>query len=194
MVEEKNLETILKTRNQLNKQFNEKLIKTMVIMFIDIAIPTKIIDDDSGFVEMSLSREHNGLIFPIIEEYGGKVVNVNAGKRLVSFDSTEQAALAAIKIQEVFEDKNLNTSDSDNNISVVISINYGDVLEETDNLFGNAVNVAAQMAGDIDESAILVSQDFYSQIKNLKNILVRYFRTIRLEGKEYPVELYKVIH
>lgn len=79
-----------------------------------------------------------------IEHHGGRVVKSLGDGVLAVFRSPRGAVMSSVSIQR--EVASLNRSHPDNSLRVRIGINAGEVREENDDVFGEAVNAAARIA------------------------------------------------
>lgn len=114
--------------------------------------------DMSGF---SLLTQRHGIIFylsmvrrmhlvvaPLVASFGGKVVKFEADNSYAVFDTSLQAAQAALEIHRALEAEN-----HPEKIRVSIGIDYGRVLMVDDiDVFGNPVNRASKLGEDIAEA------------------------------------------
>ena len=113
-------------------------------MFTDIKGFTERVSK-SGRDDLTRLREiHDGLLLPVFEHYGGKVVKTIGDAFLVRFDSPTDSVLCGVTIQEVLRQHNSTASEQDR-LEVRVAINAGEVeLTDTD-VFGETVNIAARL-------------------------------------------------
>ena len=55
------------------------------------------------------------------------------------------------------------------------------------------MNTAVLMADCIDESAILISPKIVDRIEKKDDRLIKFFKSVRLKGIEYPVDVYMLM-
>ena len=88
---------------------------------------------------------------------------------LVEFGSTVEAVRCAMSIQEDLAVRNSELTE-DRRMRFRIGINVGDVMVEGDELFGDGVNVAAQLEGLAEPGGICISGSAFDQVKNKLSI------------------------
>ncbi len=111
-----------------------------VIMFTDmVGFSASAQIDESG--ALTRLREQEDLVRPLLVEYRGREIKSTGDGFLVEFDSALKAAQCAIEIQRRMHERN-----SQRNVVPVqlrIGIHLGDVEQHGDDIFGDAVNIAA---------------------------------------------------
>ena len=99
--------------------------------------------DESGTVARLL--EHlNQRLAPAATCRGGRVVRLKGDGSLVEFASAVDALAAAIAFQQTMIEANRGQPD-DQAIVFRIGLHLGDVIVEGDDIYGDAVNVAARL-------------------------------------------------
>lgn len=106
-----------------------------------------------------LKAVHAEVWRPAIETGGGTVVNIVGDSVLAEFDSVIAAVATAIDIQERMAQFN-DMLDEDQRLMFRIGVHLGEVLvdEETGNIFGDGVNIAARIQNLAEPGGIAVSR------------------------------------
>lgn len=127
------------------------------IMFTDIVGYTALMgeDEDKAF---ELLRKNRQLQKPVIEQYGGRWIKELGDGILASFNTVSDAVIAAIKIQEACY--------TVNEFQLRIGIHQGEVVFESDDIFGDAVNIASRIQTLGTPGSILFSKKVANEIKN----------------------------
>src|SRR6266850_1870195 len=102
----------------------------------------------------ALKERRNGILQPLVSEYGGRIVKVMGDGVLVEFASAVNAVACAIELQKHMASANVSLSD-DRHIVLRIGINLGDVIVEGSDLYGDGVNIAARLEGTAEPGGIL---------------------------------------
>jgi adenylate cyclase len=90
-------------------------------------------------------KAHLGeLVEPKIKEYRGRTVKNTGDGLLAEFSSVVDAVRCATEIQGGMVDREPEVPD-ERRIRVRIGINLGDVIAESEDIFGDGVNVAARL-------------------------------------------------
>ena len=112
---------------------------------------------------LKILKERRLVIDKIINEKNGIIFGSAGDSVIAEFTSPIKASEAAIAIQSKMKTLNQNKSKKDKMIFRV-GINIGDVMVSDDNLFGDAVNIAARLEAAAKPSGICVSQTLFDMI------------------------------
>jgi class 3 adenylate cyclase len=124
------------------------------IMFTDMVGSTEMTLRLGDTKAMELLRAHDAIIRRCLEHHRGSEIKHLGDGIMASFDDAPAAVASAIEIQEKFASYNKN---SETPIHVRIGIHAGEPVEEGDDLFGSAVQMAARICDIAQADAILVS-------------------------------------
>jgi adenylate cyclase len=135
-----------------------------------------------------------GVIRPRIAEFGGNIFKEAAELVLADFDSAIKAARCAAVLRDRVAQSNRTLPEEDR-IAIRIGINFGDIIEQEGDVFGDGVNIAARVEALAKPGSVYVSQNVHQQVadtvdcdfedlgpQNLKNI-ARPIRVYRLAGE-----------
>lgn len=104
---------------------------------------------------LSALKWHRAKLFePAIAQHGGRTVKLMGDGTLIEFSSVVNAVQCAISIQEALIQKA-------GTIHLRIGINLGDIIIESDDIYGDGVNIAARLEQMAEADGILVSDDVY---------------------------------
>ena len=115
------IEEILKERDRLDKILKEKYEKEVAILFSDICGYTQYIDKMGDISGRALLLKHNRILFPVIEEHKGEIVELIGDAIMAVFSSPLAAARAGIAMQEALNTYNAEC-DPANRIHVKLGI------------------------------------------------------------------------
>ncbi len=125
--------------------------------------------------------EHNGIIFG------------SAGDSVIAeFGSPVKAAECAVQIQGKMKTMNEDIPE-DQQMIFRIGINIGDVMVSKDNLFGDAVNVAARLESAAQPSGICVSKTVFDLINQKIRVSFEDAGKLDLKNIVEPIQAYFVI-
>lgn len=116
------------------------------------------VSDLSGFTRLtrkhgilhflSVFRRANSVFVPILERHHGRCVKREADNHIYAFERASDAVAAAREI--VAATRALDeTLDEDERVYPCIGIGFGRVLELTDDVFGDEVNIAFKLGEDV---------------------------------------------
>jgi len=140
-----------------------------------------------------LRRFLTEIIEPQIAEFGGRIFKETTELVLVEFDSSVEAARCAVKLRDAVAQMNRTLPD-EQRIAMRIGINFGDVIIQDGDIFGDGVNIAARVEALARPGTVYVSQTVHDQVagdvdcdfedlgpQDLKNIS-RPIRVYRMAG------------
>jgi adenylate cyclase len=160
-----------------------------VVMFTDVVGSTTTSDESRGD-KLASERLSNALntVTDIIRMHKGHLVKTIGNEVLVYFIDVDMALLAARTIQGVIEgDKKLNTI----GISIRIGMQFGSAILETNDIFGDTVNVAARIASMAKAGQILCSKEMACLAKSSElSSNMRPFDRIRVKTKSELLDIY----
>ena len=112
---------------------------------------------------LKILKERRDVIDSIIDDHDGIIFGSAGDSVIAEFASPIKAAEAAVETQVKMNAMNQDQEESDKMIFRV-GINIGDVMVTDDNLFGDAVNIAARLEAAAKPSGICVSQTVFDMI------------------------------
>ncbi|HSG67597.1 MAG TPA: tetratricopeptide repeat protein, partial [Bacteroidales bacterium] len=156
--------------------------KLAAIVFTDIVGYTKRMEaDEEG--TMKLLEKQREIIFPLVKEYDGEIIKEIGDGLMMMFNSANRAVRFAIAIQERLKEEEL---------TIRAGIHIGDVIFESGDVFGSAVNIAARIEPLARPGGICISEDVRSQIRNQGDIVTVSIGRKELKGVAVPIEIFNV--
>ena len=125
-------------------------------MFTDMVGSTEMATQLGDRMAVELLKAHDAIIRRCLEQYGGSEVKHLGDGIMASFADVPASVACAMKIQEELASYN---EISETPIRIRIGIHAGEPVEESDGLFGSAVNMAARICDIAQTNAILVSRE-----------------------------------
>ena len=119
----------------------------------------------------------------------GKIIKHIGDAVFAEFHCTVDAVNSAINFQNKFKDRNALCR-KDDCIVVRVGIHKGEVIEQDDDLFGNAVNLGSRIEGTAPPGGIAISDIVKKELSN--NISVREMGHVKLKNISHPLEIFKV--
>ena len=165
--------------------------RIVAILFADynLARPN---DDAESFSR--LSRLRTEIIEPQIRKFRGRMIRWTADGVLLEFGSVIDAVRCAAGLRDTLARMN-QMLPAEQRIAIRIGINFGDIIVEEREIFGDGVNVAARVQGLARPGSIYVSEAVHNQVaskaefefedlgpQDLKNI-ARRIRVYRMAGE-----------
>ena len=103
---------------------------------------------------------HSDLLTPLFRAFGGKVIKSIGDAFLATFESPTQAVLSGVAIQDRLWQHNRSAKPSER-LDVRIAINVGEVRLESNDVFGEPVNIAARVEGIAEAGEVYFTEAVY---------------------------------
>ena len=141
---------------------------------------------------LKILNERRAVIDQIIDDNGGIIFGSAGDSVIAEFSSPIKASEAAIAIQSKMRTMNQDQPKPDQ-MTFRVGINIGDVMVSDNNLFGDAVNIAARLEAEAKPSGICVSQTLFDMIN--RKIMASFEDAGELELKniDFPVKAFHVL-
>ncbi|MGH8993222.1 MAG: adenylate/guanylate cyclase domain-containing protein [Acidimicrobiia bacterium] len=128
----------------------------VTILFTDVEGSTDLRTRRGDAAAHEILRGHEVLVRACVAEHGGREVKALGDGFMIVFVSARKALACATSIQQAVEEQNWRAGGA--GVRVRVGLNTGEVVEEGDDLYGQAVNAAARIAGRAQAGEILVSE------------------------------------
>src|SRR6266513_2265548 len=127
-----------------------------------------------------------------IAEHQGRTVKLTGDGMLVEFTSVVNAVACAADVQRGMRDRNAGVP-QERRIEFRIGINLGDVIVETEDIYGDGVNVAARLESIAKPGGIAVSGAVRDNVGNRLDLRFEDLGEQTLKNIERPVRVYSVV-
>jgi adenylate cyclase len=112
--------------------------------------------DEEGTLER-LKAHRRQLVDPKIKEHRGRIVKTTGDGMLAEFSSIVDAVRCAGEVQRAMVNRNADTAE-DKRITFRVGINLGDVIADSDDIYGDGVNIAARLEALAEPGGICISR------------------------------------
>jgi adenylate cyclase len=160
------------------------------IMFTDIVGYTRLAQAKESLA-LELLEEHRGDVRPLFPAHGGTEIKTIGDAFLVEFKSALEAVLCAVEIQRKMAERNSKVP-SDRRFQLRIGVHLGDVVHDSGDVFGDAVNVASRIEPLADPGGVCISQQVFDNIRNKTEFEIVKMGEVELKNVELPVGVYRV--
>jgi len=147
------------------------------VMFSDVAGSTALYDKFGDTKAKAIIENCLNLMAEITKQYKGVVIKTIGDEIMSRFPTAEDGINASC----------------DNPIAVRIGIHAGEAILDDGDVFGDAVNVAARMAGIAKARQIITTEDTYDQLSEDLQEMAREFDTTAVKGKQEQITIYDVV-
>ncbi|MBN8232044.1 adenylate/guanylate cyclase domain-containing protein [Corallococcus macrosporus] len=132
----------------------------LAIVFTDIKGFTERTSRQTLEENQRLLQVHEALLAPLFKAFGGRIIKSIGDAFLVTFESPTQAVLSGIAIQDRLWHHNRGLLEDDQ-IHVRVAVNVGEVRVESNDIFGEPVNIAARVEGITDADEVFFTEAVY---------------------------------
>ena len=164
------------------------------IVFADISGSTRLYEILGDTIARELVSQCLDLMTEQVNRHNGAVIKTIGDEIMATFATAEQAVEACMSMQEaVAEDLPLRNQHTPANFTIRIGMHFGSCILEGGDVFGDAVNVAARMAGIAKGSQIITTQDTAAALSPAVRSSTRHLDRIPIRGKSEDVDIFEVI-
>jgi class 3 adenylate cyclase len=156
------------------------------IMFTDMVGSTEMTAQLGDRMAVELLRAHDAIIRRCLRQHGGSEVKHLGDGIMASFADVPASVACAMKIQDEFASYNEIGATP---IRVRIGIHAGEPVEDSDDLFGSAVQMAARICEIAQANAILVSREVRDACAGV-DLVFAPVGSETLKGFSEPVQLF----
>jgi formylglycine-generating enzyme required for sulfatase activity/class 3 adenylate cyclase len=158
----------------------------------DIAGYSRLMQLDEEGTHNRVKRIERDLVEPSIAEHHGRLVKTTGDGFIAIFDSPVEAVRCSIVIQQNLVGRNASLP-KHYWIEYRIGVNLGDVIIETDDVYGDGVNVASRLEGIADPGQVYISGGIYEQIKHKLVCGYESLGDRKVKNITDPVRVYRVL-
>jgi adenylate cyclase len=138
-----------------------------------------------------LKAHRRDLVEPKINGNHGRIVKTTGDGMLVEFVSVIDALRCAIEVQGGMRERNCEV-EPEKRIVLRIGINFGDIVVEGDDIYGDGVNVAARLEELAEPGGIYVSARVQEDARGKLDLSFEDLGDQRLKNIAWPVRVYRL--
>ena len=158
------------------------------IMFADIAGSTRLynqLGDDKAELLISTRLD---IMCDITASNNGRVIKKIGDEIMCQFPTAEDAALAATEmhIKKI-------TSGNVEPLNIRVGLHYGNTIARDNDIFGDAVNIAARMAAIAKANQSITTECFVRLLSSESKSKTRLFDSARVKGIDEEIKIYQIL-
>src|SRR5262245_19623748 len=185
-----NIDQLLRARSEIDEELRRHKTK-VTVLFTDVVGSTTYFDRFGDTAGLLLLHRHDNLVTTAVEEFRGIVVKTIGDSVMAEFPEPLLAVQAAIAMQERLLQENESVVESER-LRIRTGINYGAGFRRGNDLFGDAINLAARITKRCEPAQILISHAVRETLADT-DICCKSVGRVGLEGKAETERLYEVI-
>jgi class 3 adenylate cyclase len=163
--------------------------ENLAVMFVDMAGFAERTARQSREQNKVLMRDFNGLLVPLLARFGGHRVKSIGDALLVTFRSPTDSVRCAMAMHDAVASYNQRTPGEP--IQIRVALNAGEVRVEPDDVFGEAVNIAARVEEVTPPGEIYLTGVMYLSM-NKAEVPAEHIGERMLKGVPEPTRLFRV--
>ena len=141
---------------------------------------------------LKILKERRETIDRIIEKHDGVIFGSAGDSVIAEFSSPLKATEAAVATQRSMKIMNQGKDELEQ-MNFRVGINIGDVMISDDNLFGDAVNVAARLEAEAKPAGICISNTVFDMINRKIMVSFEEAGELKLKNIEFPIKAFHVL-
>jgi class 3 adenylate cyclase len=157
------------------------------VMFTDIVNSTAMTERLGDARSVEMVRSHDSMVRRALSDAGGQEIKHTGDGIMASFDDVVTAVTGTCAIQSSFENFN---RESEEKLQVRIGIHSGEPVQDSNDLFGATVQMAARICAHASADEIVVSDAVHRELP--RRFSLNALGTHSLKGFSEPVPLYEV--
>jgi hypothetical protein len=159
-------------------------------LFADIAGSTKLYDTLGDLQAKKMVDECINLMRGVVAQYGGRVIKTIGDEVMCVLPDADSGCLAATDMQLKIM---ALPAVADVKRAIRVGFHFGPLIEENNDVFGDAVNLAARMAGLAKSMQIITTRVTVDQLSPLLKNSSRRIAALAVKGKGDDVEVCEII-
>ena len=167
---------------------------TLAILFADVAKSTHLYETLGNKVAKNLIDQCLSLLTKVTNLHKGKVIKEIGDEIMCVFPSAASALAAAKDMHQALEDMPPQPDVPDSaSPNIYVGIQYGSVIIEGGDVFGDAVNVAARMVALAKQRQIITTEETVKALPSGHDFEVRCIDKTTVKGKSGEMDIYEVV-
>lgn len=161
------------------------------ILCADVKSYARLMESDEGRT-IAMLRQSRAAMDGLIARHEGRTINTWGDAVIAEFTSVVEAVQCGIEIQRELGRHNEDRPEAEQ-MWFRIGINLGDVMVESDDLYGEGVNIAARLQELAEPGGILISSTVYDLVRNKLSVGFDFLGQQAIKNVSEPVACYRVM-
>ena len=166
----------------------------LAIVFADISGSTRLYETLGDAIARELVSQCLDLMTEQITQFDGSVIKTIGDEIMCTFPTAERATESSMGMQEVItEDLPDINPNMPSTMTIRIGLHFGSAILEGGDVFGDAVNVAARMAGLAKGGQIITTLQTAEELPPILRSKTRHLDQVPVKGKADLIDIFEVI-
>ena len=185
-------------RNPFNSCFGDSRMATretvtLAILFADIAKSTQLYETLGDKVAQDLIGSCLTRLSRVTAEHNGTVIKTIGDEIMCTFPSADDAVEAGMDMHQALEELPMMEKFGRPSPNIYVGIQWGPVIREGNDVFGDAVNVAARMVALSKQRQIITTEQTVEALTPEHRSSVRCIDKTTIKGKSGEIDIYEVV-
>jgi adenylate cyclase len=163
--------------------------ESIVILFADVVDSTSLYETIGNVEAKQIVEQALSQLSEIAMKYDGEIVKYIGDEVLCRFGDPDKACNAAVEMQEA----TVSNDPAQKILKIKVGMDYGPVIVDGNDVFGDAVNVAARMASIATTGQIIITQNMQDHLSPLNQEKGQIIDRVPVRGKAAPIDLISVV-
>lgn len=165
-------------------------MEKLAVLFADICGSTALYENLGDDLARKTISRYIDTLSGVVADHQGALIKTIGDEIMATFSSAEAAFNAACAMQTAVANEQPSSGIP---LHIRIGFNYGEVIKESTDVFGNTVNVAARVAAITRAGQTMSTQAVFDAVpENLRNKMRKIMRA-EFKGKQELHEIYQII-
>jgi len=157
------------------------------ILIADVVGFSRRMSEDETSTHELLSSQRRNIVDPEVVSHGGHVIKSTGDGILAEFPSVTAAVNCAIELQKQFAP---GVAGKDG-LQWRIGVNFGEVISEKDDIFGDCINIAARLEGLAEPGGICISEKVFREVRATASVTFESIGARKLKNIIEPIHVYR---
>jgi len=166
---------------------------TLAILFADVADSTKIYETLGNEAARKLIGDCISLLSKVTESHQGTVIKTIGDEIMCTFPTIDDAVAAAMNMNRNLMNMPVDGKPGAFPPNIYVGIQLGPVIREDNDVFGDAVNVAARMVALAKQRQIITTEETVEAMHSDSENTVRYVDKTTIKGKSGETKIYEIM-
>lgn len=163
---------------------------TRAVLFVDLSGSTRLYETLGDERALGVVHRMLSMLARVCEDCSGTVVKTTGDGAMCVFESADAALRAARLMQEKTEEQR---EPGQPGLGIHIGCHFGPVLEKGGDLYGDAVNLAARVAGVAKVGQIITTADTVGMLSAALAVRARQLHRVPVKGKQNAVAIFEFL-
>jgi adenylate cyclase len=165
----------------------------LAILFADVAGSTHLYERKGDAFARRVIGLCLGFLRQVVHAEHGLVIKEIGDEVMCTFSSAEHAAAAAIEMQRTIQQACSFGKFENEQLRIRVGFHHGPVVRGNEDVFGDAVNVAARVAAQAKAQQILTTLETMEHLSVERRAKTRLIDKVMVKGKTQELELHELL-